>query len=93
MAARRVTRAEWLAARTPLITRLEAMQAQTTAAAVTTPLAALAEPGALRRAWPEVAPERRKAAVALVLEAVTVGPAVKGRNFFDPDRVSITWRA
>jgi site-specific DNA recombinase len=42
--------------------------------------------------WEELTFEERKSVVVVVVETVTVGPAVKGRNFFDPSRVSITWR-
>ena len=57
------------------------------------PVAGLAEPGALREAWPRLTPERRKVALALAIDAGMVAPAVKGRNYFDPCRVTITWRA
>ncbi len=35
---------------------------------------------------------QRRAIVVPVVETVTVGPAVRGRNVFDPSRVSVEWR-
>jgi site-specific DNA recombinase len=43
--------------------------------------------------WEDATPEQRRQLVGLVVEAVTLEPAVPGRNRFDPERVSITWRA
>ncbi len=34
----------------------------------------------------------RRGVVNLLIERVTIGPAVKGRNRFDPERVFIDWR-
>lgn len=34
----------------------------------------------------------RRRRVTSYAEQVTVGPAVRGRNRFDPDRVTIEWR-
>lgn len=48
---------------------------------------------ALRAAWDAGTVSWRRALVGAVVERVDLAPAVKGRNFFDPDRVSIAWRA
>jgi hypothetical protein len=37
--------------------------------------------------------ERRRAVLGELIDRVTLGPAVKGRNRFDPDRVAVTWIA
>lgn len=50
-------------------------------------------PEALRGEWEQGDAAWRRAVVSAVVEAVTVGPAVRGRNFYDPARVAITWRA
>ncbi len=43
--------------------------------------------------WASADLMQRRSIVEMFVESVVVGPAVKGRNFFDPDRVGITWRA
>lgn len=48
---------------------------------------------ALRKAWEERGLGWQRALVGAVLERVVLGPAVKGRNFFDPARVNLEWRA
>lgn len=48
--------------------------------------------GDVREAWAAMDVDRRRALVALVVDRVVVGPAVRGRNVFDPGRVSIDWR-
>lgn len=47
--------------------------------------------GALRGAWPGLGFDRRRALLAGLVDRVTVGPAVRGRNRFDPARVTIGW--
>lgn len=42
--------------------------------------------------WPTSIHQRR-AIISLLVEAVVVLPAVKGRNRFDPDRIQIRWRS
>jgi hypothetical protein len=49
--------------------------------------------GALREAWPQLTVDQQRAVIAAVVESVVIAPAVRGRNFFDPSRVSITWKA
>jgi len=48
--------------------------------------------GDVREAWAAADIDRRRALVALVVDRVVVGPAVRGRNVFDPGRVVIDWR-
>lgn len=47
----------------------------------------------LRKRWAGRPMSWRRVVAAVVLERVTVGPAVAGRNFFDPDRISLMLRA
>lgn len=49
--------------------------------------------GLLRSAWPEMNGEQRRTVLSAVLDRVVIGDAVRGRNYFDPDRVSIDWKA
>jgi len=41
--------------------------------------------------WEAMSVEDRRATVALLVDEVVVAPAVKGRNFFDPGRVTVRW--
>jgi hypothetical protein len=47
---------------------------------------------ALRAAWDERDLAWRRAVVDALFEKVILKPAVKGRNFFDPDRVALIFR-
>jgi hypothetical protein len=49
--------------------------------------------GTFRAAWDGSYVEWRRRPLVAVVEHVKVPPAVKGRNFFDPDRVEIVWCA
>lgn len=42
--------------------------------------------------WTEADLAQRRALLRQLLEAVTVGPAVRGRNFYDPGRTMLVWR-
>jgi len=46
----------------------------------------------LRSRWPTLSLGQRRAVLDAVLESVTVGPAVRGRNTFDANRVTIRWK-
>lgn len=46
----------------------------------------------LRDRWGGLSFDVRRALVVEHVEKITVASAVKGRNFFDPDRVQIRWR-
>ncbi len=47
---------------------------------------------ALRRAWAERDISWRQSLLGAVLESVQIGPGVRGRTWFDPERVSLVWR-
>ena len=51
------------------------------------------DPVALRAAWDALVVDERRALLAEVVDRVELGPAVKGRNTFDPSRVRVIWRA
>jgi site-specific DNA recombinase len=89
----RITRREWLAARAPLQRRLDVARSALAAEQKTTPLSGyLSKAGALRRAWPSLSTEKQRAIVAAVIDHVTLEPALRGRNTFDPTLVKVTWR-
>jgi site-specific DNA recombinase len=87
-----IDRREWLKARGSLEDRLQAARARLARQSRSEALTGM-EGGVLREAWGEMTFDRRRAVIAAVVERVTVGPAVKGRNRFDPERVDVTWRA
>lgn len=41
--------------------------------------------------WPSMPMEAKHSMMLALGVAVTIAPAVRGRNFFDPDRVTVTW--
>lgn len=89
-----ITRKEWLAARAPLERRRDSALAGQADEARSVALGAFAaSPGSLRKAWPKLGLDRQRAVLMAAIDKLTVGPAVKGRNTFDPSRVSIEWRA
>lgn len=46
----------------------------------------------LAQRWPDMPFDRQRAVLSAWIDKVIVMPAVKGRNFFDPARVQISWR-
>jgi DNA invertase Pin-like site-specific DNA recombinase len=92
-AADELSRTSWMAARKPLEARrdeLHRQQATTTRGTALMPYTGTK--GALRKAWPTLTLDQRRAVVAAVIEGVTVAPASRRGRIFDPARVTITWR-
>ena len=89
----KISRREWLAAREPLERRRKAATETIAAEQKTTALNAFTgKAGALRKAWPSLSIDKQRAVIAAVIDQVTVDPAVKGRNTFDPSLVKVAWR-
>jgi DNA invertase Pin-like site-specific DNA recombinase len=86
-----IARREWLAARSRLEERRDKLTAQLDATGRDRTLAMLGDD--LADGWDELGFDKRRAIISAVVDTVTVGPAVRGRNRFDPDRVDIAWRA
>lgn len=86
-----ITRAEWMRLRSKIEERLRANQHALARPEPASVLAGLA--GGIRSAWPDLSFDRQRAVLATVIEQVVVGPAVRGRGRFDPDRVDVVWRA
>ena len=87
-----VDRARYTAAKTALEERIHRTRA---AASSKTRHGALA-PGAsgadaLREAWRRNSLDWRRAVLSAVIDHVTIGPAVRGWNRFDPERVDVRW--
>jgi site-specific DNA recombinase len=87
----RRTRGEWEAARGTLLGRQDALRRRVDASRRSDGLNGLPDP--LRAAWPGLPLHTRRAVIGALVEAVVVGPGLRGRNRFDPDRVSIRWKA
>jgi DNA invertase Pin-like site-specific DNA recombinase len=83
-AAGEIDRREWQAARGILAARLAALP--------TVARPSLRLPPDVAAAWPALDLDTRRAIVGEVIERVTIGGAVRGRNQFDPERIAVTWR-
>lgn len=89
----RISLSEWMAARAPIEERLE--QAKSSLArtnGTSTVVEFIGHGTRLRERWDALALSRKRAILSTLLEHITIRPAVRGRNRFDPDRVSPTWR-
>jgi site-specific DNA recombinase len=73
--------------------KVDAQRALSTSATADRRAGVLSDPMPLGERWPDMNFDQRRVVIDAVVERVVIGPAVKGRNFFDPDRVSIQWRA
>lgn len=62
-------------------------------ATLTTRKASALPDGSLRDAWPDLDFDRQRAILAEIIERIDLKPAVRGRNKFDPARVSVVWKA
>lgn len=88
-----ISLAEWLAARTPLLDRLEAARAEAgTVRRPSAELVSLSGPGAARRAWPTLDLATRREVIGTVVDRVVIGPASRGRWTPAADRVEIVWK-
>jgi hypothetical protein len=81
-----------VAARPPIDKRIEsargALNIDSRAAALS---GYLSDPAALRREWNELSLSRQRNIIAALLDHVLIAPAVRGRNRFDPARVTPVW--
>jgi DNA invertase Pin-like site-specific DNA recombinase len=90
----RIGRQEWIVARDVIEKRLEAASGHLAIerrGAALRPF--LRDPKALSKQWPTIDIDRQRTIVSAVIEKVNVGSAVRGRNFFTPERVEVIWRA
>jgi DNA invertase Pin-like site-specific DNA recombinase len=89
-----IGRSEWLAARAVLEGRLEAARRDLARTVGSHTLATLPSGGAaLRKAWAAADLDWRRAVLGAVVERVTLQPARRGINKFDPSKIAMTWRA
>lgn len=87
-----ITRREWLSAKQAAQAKLDLARRQLGQETEVAVLDGVVGAGVLSAQWPDLSQDRRRAIMTAVVDRVTVGPAVRGRNFFDPTRVEITWR-
>lgn len=88
-----ISHREWLAARGPIQDRIKAANATLSRRQRTTALTGLLDhPKGVAEAYEALPLARRQAILKAVLDHVAIGPAVHGRNRFDPSRISPVWR-
>jgi site-specific DNA recombinase len=81
--------AAWSAA----LDELDAERSRLTAELAALPPAVVKmDPGELREDWDAMTIEERRHIVRQYITRIVVAPAVRGRKWFDPDRVTIEWR-
>ena len=88
-----ITMREWLTAREPLQQQLDAAKrdvARDSRAGVLNGY--VGHGGALRKAWPDLTLDRKRAIIGAVLQQVVVNPGRRGYNRFDPNRFDLVWR-
>ncbi len=92
---RELSRAEWLAAREPMLADLDRARKALARRTRTVALDGLngLDVAGLRERWDSLDLGARSAVLTAVVERVEINPAVRGRNRFDPDRVRVVWRA
>jgi len=88
-ASNRISRPEWLVARDAVQARLAQSRARLAELTVHVPVV----PGDLAGRWDDLTFDERRQVLRLVVDRIAVAPAIRGRHFFDPTRLSITWRA
>ena len=89
-----ISRAEYLAASKALNARIEQAKTSLSRGTRNRVLADLPQTRQqLQQAWDQSDTSWRRALIAAVVDQIEVGPAVRGRNRFDPDRLTIHWRA
>jgi site-specific DNA recombinase len=87
-----IDRRSFLAARKPIMAKLDAVRAQLARRQRGDALAGLVGEGALPRAWPAMSFDRRRAVVEAFVEVVVIAPTDRADNRFNPTRVEVEWR-
>jgi site-specific DNA recombinase len=88
-----ISHREWLAARAPIQARIKTANATLNRGQRTTALAGILDnPDRVTETYEALPLARQHAIVKAVLNYAQIGPAVRGRNRFDPGRISPAWR-
>lgn len=89
-----ISRIEWSHLRDKISERLGDNRALLATASTDTAAERYAgKPGALRRAWPKLTLEQKRAVIAAVVDKIVIAPTTRGTGKkFDPERVDVRWR-
>ena len=88
-----ITKPEWSRARDGLVTRLEeARKSEAETVRTAASAAMVAEPDVLRREWPAMSLDRRRAVLATLIDHITVAKSTRRDHKFDPGRVDVLWK-
>ena len=92
-AAKEISLREWLVARKPIEREVEAAKKRLSRFTHTPALTGfIGNAATLRVQWSDLTLTRQQVIVRAILDHVRVGPAVRGRNRFDPSRLTPVWR-
>ena len=91
-AAGEIDRAGWQAASRAMHDRRRALEAEVARHGRAEGVR-VAVDAAMASRWPSLSFDQQRAVIGRLVERIVVAPAVKGRNRFDPNRVTIVWRA
>jgi len=88
-----MTAREWTAAKAPIQQRIATNERRLNAFTGTSALEGyVGNAKALRGQWDSIDPPRQRAIISALLNSITVGPGVRGRNKFDPSRIKPDWK-
>lgn len=87
-----IDRAGWQAASKAMDQRRKALEAQV-ARQGRAKGSRIAVDAAMASRWPSLPFDQQRAVIGHLVDRIVIAPALKGRNFFDPNRVSIIWKA
>jgi site-specific DNA recombinase len=91
-AAQQISAPEWMAARKPIEERLKRAKVDLARSAGISAVDQFRGEADLRGVWPDMSLSRKRAVLFAVLDSITIAPAVRGLNRFDPSRVVPIWR-
>ena len=90
---REISHREWLAARAPIQARIKAANARLNRGQRESALVGILDrPEGITATYEALPLARQQAVIKAVLNHAQIGPAVRGRNRFDPGRISPAWR-
>jgi site-specific DNA recombinase len=88
-----MTAREWTIAKAPIQDRIAAHERRLVTFTGTSVLNGyVGHADSLRRQWNTLTAARQRAIVSALLDSIVIGPGVRGRNTFDPSRVTPNWK-
>ena len=88
-----MTAREWTAAKAPIQQRIATNERRLNAFTGTSALDGyVGNAKALRGQWDTIDPPRQRAIISALLNSITIGAGVRGRNKFDPSRIKPDWK-